>query len=289
MVAAKGNTQVAECIHGLEIPLCDICYPKAVPEKPRASRPAAAPRAPRAASVTTSRRSVNAGEQRIYHVTHIRNLEAIAASGALTADAAPTVDLSTALTRELRKSVPVPAPTAAKAIPTTGAADTDAADTGTVLAAGTTPGAAEVATVADYVPFYLAPDATLWADLRAGALDDSRWSDAARKPTPADFVFLVSTIAAIGDGAVIADGDAAATFTRFFSGDGIQRAIERLHGDDDARRAAEALAPHAVPFSSVQLIGVANDRVRDRVRDLLRGAGGLAPKVAVYPPWFQPA
>ena len=243
---------MAECIHGLEIPLCDICYPKIAPEKPRAVRAAAAPRAPRAASVRTSRKSVNAGDQRIYHVTHIRNLEGIVSAGALRVDAAPAVDVSSDLTRELRMSAEV----------------------------------SPSASVAEYVPFYLAPDAVLWEDLRSGASDETRWSDAARKATPFDFVFLVSIVAALGDDAVIADGDAAATFTRFSTGDSIQRIIEKLHDNEDARRNAEALARRSFPFASVQLIGVANDRVRDRVRDLLRGP---APKVAVYPPWFQPA
>lgn len=254
---------MAECIHGLEIPLCDICYPKAAPEKPRVVRAAAAPRAPRAASVTTSRKSINAGDQRIYHVTHIRNLDGIVSAGALVVDAAPTVDVSSELTRELRMSAEISAPASA---------------------APDSPG--RHASVAEYVPFYLAPDAVLWEHLRAGAADETRWSDAARKATPFDFVFLVSTVAALGDDAVIADGDAAATFTRFSTGDGIQRAIEKLHGNEDARRSAEALARQSFPFESVQLIGVANDRVRDRVRDLV---SGLVPKVAVYPPWFQPA
>jgi hypothetical protein len=259
----EDTSQVAECIHGLEIPLCDICYPKAAPEKPRVGRAAAAPRATRAAAVKTSRKSVNAGDQRIYHVTHIRNLESIVSAGALAVDATPAVDVSSELTRELRMSAEV-SPSASAGLD----------------------GAGRHASVAEYVPFYLAPDAVLWEDLRGGAVDETRWSDAARKATPFDFVFLVSTVAALGDDAVIADGDAAATFTRFSTGDGIQRTIEKLHDNEDARRNAEALAKHSFPFASVQLIGVANDRVRDRVRDLL---GAPAPKVAVYPPWFQPA
>ncbi len=139
---------MAECIHGLEIPLCDACYPKAQPEKPkavRASRATPAAAAPaRVAPVRSSRTSINAGAQRIYHVTHIRNLDVIAAAGALVSGATPTVDVSSTLTRELRKSAPVAAATSA---------------------------VADSASVADYVPFYLAPDAVLWDDLRAGALD----------------------------------------------------------------------------------------------------------------------
>ena len=55
-----------------------------------------------------------------------------------------------------------------------------------------------------------------------------------------------------------------------------------------AKFAAEALAHGSFPIDAVQLIGVANDRVRDTVKDLLADSG-FTPKVAVYPPWFQPA
>lgn len=198
---------------------------------------------------------MKAAEQRVYHITHIRNLEGILAAGELSADATPAVDVSSELTRELRMSAPLR------------------------HGAGGSGGS-----VAEHVPFYLTPDAALWGDLRAGALDETRWSDAARKAMPHEFVFLVSTIAALGSEVVIADGDAAAAFTGFASGDGIQRALERLRDDEDAGRGAEALAPQRVPFAAVHLIGVANDRVRDRVRELL---GATVPKVAVYPPWFQ--
>lgn len=234
-----------ECIHGLEIPLCDICYPKAVPEKPRAVRPAAT-RAPRAATVTTSRKSITRAEQRVYHVTHIRNLERIVEQG-LIADATPVVDLSTGLTRELRRSAEI------------------------------APGDS----VADRVPFYLSPAATLWEQLREGAEDETRWSAAARAAASSDFVFLVSTVAALGPETVITDGDAAGSLTRFASGDAVIRMLERLH-DTEQTAEAEALAAGPVPFSAVQLIGVANDRVRERVKPL------TSARVAVYPPWFQP-
>jgi hypothetical protein len=36
----------------------------------------------------------------------------------------------------------------------------------------------------------------------------------------------------------------------------------------------------------VTLIGVANDRVRDEVRGMLKSSAH-SPKVSVYPPWFQ--
>ncbi|CAN5151306.1 hypothetical protein BH09ACT5_BH09ACT5_07850 [soil metagenome] len=236
-----------ECIHGLEIPLCDACYPKAQPEKAApAPRTPRAPRSTRVAGVATSRKSIDPATQRVYHVTHISNLESILDADQLIAGASPTVDVSTALTRELR------------------------------LTAEVAPGRS----VADYVPFYLAPTALRWDELRHGAEDETRWSAAARTSASVDFVVLVTTVSALGPDAVVADGDAAASLTRFATGEEIIRALTRLH-DTSTTDAAEVLAREAVPFSSIQLIGVANDRVRDRVREL------TSTKVAVYPPWFQ--
>ena len=199
--------------------------------------------------MSTSKKSINTGAQRVYHVTHINNLDAILASGALLADAAPTVDLSTELTRELRSTAHV--------------------SVGGPL-------------VSEYVPFYLTPSATLWEQLREGAEDETRWSPAARTAVSADFVFLVSTVEALGEKSVIADGDAAHSLTRFATGDSLPRMLERLHDSDDVQE-AEALAIAPFPFESVQLIGVSNDRVRDRIKKL------TSTKVSVYPPWFQPA
>ena len=235
-----------ECIHGLEIPLCDACYPKAQPEKAAPVRAVRTPRSTRVAGVATSRKSIDPTTQRVYHVTHINNLESILDADQLDAGANPTVDLSTALTRELR------------------------------LTAEVGPGQS----VAEYVPFYLAPTALRWDELRRGAEDETRWSAAARTAAPVDFVVLVTTVSALGPDAVVADGDAAASLTRFATGDGIVTALTRLH-DTATSDAGEVLARASVPFSSIQLIGVANDRVRDRVRDL------TSAKVAVYPPWFQ--
>lgn len=245
---------MSECIHGLEVPLCDICYPKAPPERPapaRATRPAST-RAPRAATVTTSRRSIDPAQQRVYHVTHLRNLEAILSTGALEAMATPVVDLSSPLTRELRLTAETPAGTS----------------------------------VAEYVPFYLTPSALVWDDLRRGAADETRWSAAARAAASGDLVVLVTTVAALGEGALVADGDAAGSVTRFSGGDDIVRALTRLH-DSERLDEAEVLALGSVAFDTIQLLGVANDPVRERVRAVL--GSGVRTKVAVYPPWFQAA
>lgn len=242
---------MAECIHGFENELCDSCFPKAVPEKPKVTRAAAAPRRTAGATAKGQRMLVT-DDVRIYHVTHVHNLPAIIEAGELRAGMRPTVDLSSELTRELRATAEI------------------------------VPGVA----VAHFVPFALAPDSVPWEELRRGA-QEARWSAAARAAASTDFVFLVSTVKALGDGHVITDGDAAATVTRFSSTPQDAAAmLVTLHSDPEKRLGAEALARESFPVDAVQLIGVANDRVRDRVKDLLADSG-FEPKVAVYPPWFQ--
>ncbi|HEY4210826.1 MAG TPA: hypothetical protein VGM84_05080, partial [Steroidobacteraceae bacterium] len=99
---------LAECIHGFEDGLCDICFPRRAPEPARrpatttARRPAASrstgsgtgtttrTQAPR----TSSRPTMLLNTQRVYHVTHLHNLEAIVIDEAIRADAAPEVDVS---------------------------------------------------------------------------------------------------------------------------------------------------------------------------------------------------
>ena len=237
----------AECIHGFEAGMCDQCYPKAVPEKPKVARAAAPPKRT-AGAVRT--RVVNLAEQRVYHVTHVRNLEHILETGGLVAGTTPAIDLSSELTRELRSTAEV------------------------------SPGES----VADYVPFYLSPVATLWEELRRGAAEP-RWSPAARTAASTDFVLLVTTVRALGD-AVIADGDAAGSYTRFATTpDSVEGMLGRLHGTDAALD-AEALVKGSFDFAEVTLIGVANDPARARVKTMLDDAN-FATKVAVYPPWFM--
>jgi hypothetical protein len=179
----------------------------------------------------------------------MRNLEEMLTSGHLLAHARPVVDVSTPLTRELRATAE----------------------------------AAPGESVADFVSFSLAPDAVNWLELRDGALDTT-----ARAAAPPDFVFLVTTVAALGPSAVVTDGDAAGSLTHFASGVDIQRMLERLHDRPDSRLAAEALVKDSFPFAEVNLIGVAHDRARDKVRDVLAThSPASSTKVAVYPPWFQ--
>ena len=266
---------MAECIHGFEDGLCDICFPRQAPEPVRrastttARRPAASrtsgggvmttrPQPKR----TSARPTMLLNTQRVYHVTHLRNLEAIVIDEAIRADAAPEVDVSSATTRELRRSAE--------------------------LATG--------GTVADRVPFQLSPNAGRWNELRSGAAG-AHWSDAARAANPLEFVILVTSAGAVGSDVIFANGDAAAPATRFAAGDDGTALLRATFALDPELLDAELLAPSPVPFSAVTLIGVANEPVRDQVRQLLADAGvghdsagrssGAAPKVAVYPPWFQ--
>ena len=253
---------MAECIHGFDDGLCDTCFPKALPPRPAAVRPAsrssagAAPR--REARATTAPRKVTAPsasllDQRIYHVTHVSNLDRILQDGIVApASATPELDVSSALTRELR-------------------------ETAIVTGGGS---------VAQYVPFLLAPDATSWLELRGGAAQP-RWSARARAASSTDFVFLVSTVRAVSAvpaDVAVCDADAAGTLTRFAAGDAVLGMLSRLHGSPQTAE-AELLVRERVPVEAIQLIGVANDPVRARVRAMLEAAGRTT-KVAVYPPWF---
>jgi hypothetical protein len=239
-----------ECIHGFEVGLCDICYPRTAPEPRRVSRVATAPRRPVArAAGTPAVAPYSLATQRLFHVTHIRNLESILHDGELRADAVPAVDVSSATTRELRRAADL----------------------------------ADGSTVADYVPFYVSPVAERWLELRDGA-EGPHWSDAARAAKATEFVVLAVPAAKLGDTILAADADAGAPATRFARG--AAEATQLLRRLPDFLT-AEVLAHGTIPFSDVALIGVANEPVRDQVRDLLDGTG-FRPKVAVYPPWFSP-
>ncbi|TFD52740.1 DUF4433 domain-containing protein [Cryobacterium frigoriphilum] len=231
------------------------------------------PRTTAAARSTSARIAAdNVGEQRIYHVTHVRNLASILELGALLADANdswdshPAIDISTADTRAARRAAVV-------------AGDGSAS-------------------VASYVPFFLSPNAALWQSVRANTADprlelDPLGSDAG------DFVILVSTVKTVLAGCAdaidadessvtITDGDAAGTLTRFAStaaaADRMLRLL-RANPDSDALQNAELLVADEFPFELVTLVGVTNDKVRDVVKPLFAGSS-FRPKVVVYPPWF---
>jgi ssDNA thymidine ADP-ribosyltransferase, DarT len=266
-----------ECIHGFVDGLCATCNPKPVAEAPVAARTATRGRvaAPPRATVRSLRAAARVPvgsapadmllEQRIYHVTHLTNLAGIRERRAIIAGAEPTLDLSPAQLRVERREVSVP-----------GISASQGAD----------------ATLVDFVPFFLSPDAALWQTLRAG-LEHPRLSANARAADPLEFVFLVSTVRHVVAAErvfFIADGNVESESTRFATTrEDAERALYRLRSDADGGRLADAelLVAEALPFESVTLIGVANDRVRGTVRDLLSGSD-FTPKISVYPPWFQP-
>jgi ssDNA thymidine ADP-ribosyltransferase, DarT len=260
-----------ECIHGFVDGLCATCNPKPLPELVTASRPAARSRvaAPPRATVRSLRAaaripvgSVPADtllEQRIYHVTHVSNLPGILEQRAIIAGAEPHLDLSPAALREERAEISVP-------------------------------GSRELR-LTDFVPFFLSPDAGLWQSLRSGH-DHPRVSAAGRAADPLEFVFLVSTVRhviAIDPVFALADGNAEASATRFATTrEDAERMLYRLRAESDSERLhnAELLVAGRLPLESVTLIGVANDKVRATVRDVLAGSD-FTPKISVYPPWFQ--
>jgi hypothetical protein len=262
-----------ECIHGFQAGLCASCFPKPVPEAPAKARSATRTRvaaAPRpsvrslrtaARHVPTSAPSMSVLDQRIYYVTHVRNLPEIFSRGALLADESQTVELGTPELRAGRSETPAPG--------------------------------AEGRTLDAFVPFFLSPDARLWQALRDKQAHFGLAPDAANLEA-ADFVFLITTMRqAISEGNdfVIADGNAEGTFTRFaVTRDDAEHLLRRLRADatGEAILDAEFLVSGEVPLGLVTLIGVANDKVRLAVREIV-ASSGYAPRISVYPPWFQPA
>jgi hypothetical protein len=206
----------------------------------------------------------NVGEQRIYHLTHVRNLPAILESGILYADqnpawdVRPVVDIASVATREDRRTTPV-----------AGSGD---------------------ATVAHFVPFFLSPNASIWQSIRSGEPEPGLSRDVAGADV-SEFVLLVSTVKTIAESDasyVVSDADAAHVLTRFATThDDAERSLRRLRADmiSDSLEHAEFLVRESVPFTAISLIGVAHDKARAAVKQALSGAAH-APKVAVYPPWF---
>jgi len=261
-----------ECIHGFPTELCDICSPRqretpAAPTAPapRRTRTTTSLRSSTAPTGTSSLRSPAAPELpaprvfaslRAHHVTHVDNLAAIVADGAITAadTAVPAVDVSSAATRAAR-------------------AEATAPDGGPV---------------SGHVAFTLSPDATRWDELRRGA-EGERWSDAARRTRATEYVVLVVPVSAFGASVIVADQDAESPDVRFAVGpEAATNLIRRTDFTDPEMHGLELLAGPRVPFTSVAVIGVPNDRVRQQVRSLLAEQGGHAPRVAVFPPWFVP-
>jgi hypothetical protein len=258
---------VAECIHGFEEGMCDICAPR----RSAAATPTATRAAPRAAPVPRTRRSPGTapassatgaprlppfGARRLYHVTHARNLESILLDGAIRSigsGADPDVDVAAPIVRELRATRDV----------------------------------GNGRPVTDFVPFSLTPDADRWAELRSGAAG-SHWSAAARLTSATEFVMLVAGANQVGAEVVVAEGDASAPATRFTVGEPA-RAVARAAREDPELASVELLVPDQVPLDAVLLIGVSNEPMRSRVRRMFDAIERTPPKIVVHTPWFTPA
>jgi hypothetical protein len=199
-------------------------------------------------------------DQRIYHLTHVRNLPGIVSDG-LVAGVHPVVDIAPVELRAERTATPAP-------------------------------GSGEQ-TLDEYVPFFLSPDARLWQALRDRRAHP-RLAAEASGLEPADFVFLVTTVGAAlatGNDFVVADGNAEGTGTRFaITRDDAGRLLGRLRSDSSGQSMldAEFLVRGELPLAAVTLVGVANDKVRASVREILADASN-PPRISVYPPWFQRA
>ncbi|MEO7349799.1 MAG: DarT ssDNA thymidine ADP-ribosyltransferase family protein [Terrimesophilobacter sp.] len=221
-----------------------------MPAKPTRARPQRSTRV----SSSTKEVAVDTGTRRIFHLTHVKNLEAILTQKQILSDAAganPLIDISSPDNRELRRE----------------------------LKAG-------AASVASYVPFFLAPDALLWEGMRSGVANYRLANNAERIPA-SEFVMLVGSVSGAGSDSMITDGDAADPATQFSSPDQLGgRMPRRFFEEEDSIRSAEFLVPGAFPLTSITLIGVANDKVRAQVRAMV-SAHGFTHKVSVYPPWFQ--
>jgi hypothetical protein len=257
-----------ECIHGFPIELCDICSPRQRDPEDIIKTPT-----PRRSRVTTSLRSTPStpggkvpeqvlpatrdfGALRAHHVTHIDNLAAIVAEGAVLASdqATPVVDVSSAATREARGAATAP----------------------------------DGSSVAGHVPFTLSPDARRWDELRSGA-EEARWSDAARRTRATEFVVLVVPQPAFGASVILADTDADDPDVRFAVGpDAATNLLRRTDITDPSMHGVELLAGPRVPLSSVALVGVPNDRVRQQVKAVFAEQGGPAPRGAGVPPGVGP-
>lgn len=247
---------MVECIHGLDEALCDLCTPKPVPKvepsAPKVVRSRATAAKPRIAGAAGP--TVQSVDQRIYHVTHLNNLEAIVRGGFLLADtegAEPAFDISSESNREERRQATV-----------------------------------DGAPVAGFVPFFVSPDSVLWRDIRS-SIPDPRLAVAVRETVPSEFVVLVTTIGKAGrDNSVVAVGDAADAGTRFATTpEQATSELSRMRGDDEVIDRAELLVRARLPFDAVTLVGVANDRARNVVREVL-GGSEFTTKVSIYPPWF---
>src|SRR4051812_12629266 len=262
----EGARTMAECMHGFDEGMCDICFPRKAAEPPPTVAATTTRTATRVAPPRTRRlteRPAGAppklppfGSRRLYHVTHARNLEAILLDGAIRAVGAgadPDVDIAAPVIRQLR-------------------ATTNVGD-GRMVSA--------------FVPFALSRGAGWWSELREGA-PGARWSAAARLTSPAEYLALVVAAERIGPDVVIAEGDSSAPATHFMIGEP-PRSLAIAARQDPELVVTEVLVADRVPLEAVVLLGGPNEPMRTRVREMFPAVGQPPRKIVVHPPWFNPA
>jgi hypothetical protein len=178
---------------------------------------------------------------RLWHLTHVRNLPSIIASGALFpfsgADAAPTVDIARADIRQQRSLTPVPAFGDRR--------------------------------ITDFVPFYLGPRPPMLLTIAQNArLRPARDTD--RRPGypggQDSLVYLITTLGAVTESGLdwcLYDGHATDPFTRCLTGPAATSGIDwrvlaapdvansLADGDRKRRRSAEALVGPRLPASLI--------------------------------------
>ncbi len=211
-------------------------------------------------------------ETLVYHFTHVQNVPAVLAEGALVADArlsrsSPTADVGDPGVKSARRRRPVPV------------------DPGGV--------------VADYVPLYFAPRSPMLYRIACDHRDRvAERYDGGEDP----LVYLVSSVERIdasGAAWLATDGNAAAAVSHF------TRAIaelatfvdwplmsDRFWANDTAdpdrqrRRMAELLVHRRLPLSALIGFATRTSETERRVRGSLAAAGRTDDYVAVRPDWY---
>lgn len=264
---------MTECRHGFDEELCDICSPRqtaapvrTTPAPRRApvskARERVAPTSLRTPSAKTStsaaapepRTDTPFAQRRLFHVTHIDNLAGILADGAIVAGAVPDVDLL------------------------------EPSERAAIAERELLPGAS----LTGFVPFVVSPDGLWWNDLRSGAADE-RHSRAARTASASDFVVLVATTVGAGAEIVVTDGPSGAEATRYGVGaEAAANLLRRASLLDPQLRRAEAYVNGRYAVADLAMIATGNEPARAEVKRLLGLAGVKGPRLAVFPPFFQP-
>lgn len=205
---------------------------------------------------------------KLYHITHIRNLESLIEKGGIMCDSAMNEDCIEHVgiahrhikERRARKCVPL------------------------------NPGG----TLADYVPFYFAPRSPMLYAIHTGYVEG--YSEG--QGTVLHLVTSVDTILTKKLPFVFTDGHAEMAISRFFQDVSDMDQVDwdimnatywndtEQDNDRSRRRQAEFLVRDFFPWKLIEEIGVMNDAVADRVDDLLPSSERRSPAVTVQRKWY---